>query len=136
MNPSEVDEIRARLKEPEFNPSIAKRELARNIIGQFHGPEAAVEGEAHFNRIHVDKDAPENIDAIELKGGGDGVWIVEALTEADMLPSRSAAKRMIQQGGVRIDGEKIEDVDLRLTKRDKPYTVKVGKRRFISIMVD
>jgi tyrosyl-tRNA synthetase len=132
-----VDDIRARLDDPSTNPSHVKRELARDIVGLYHDEESASSAEEQFDKIHVQKDKPDEIDRIDMKAEGDddGVWIVKALTESALCESSSAARRMIKQGAVRVDGEKAPDIDMRLAPRKSAYTIKVGKRRFIEIVV-
>jgi tyrosyl-tRNA synthetase len=133
--PEEVSAIEERLGQPDTNPSHLKRELARDIVAQLYDEEAAAEAEAHFNRIHVEKDRPDEIERFEIAGEADGLWIVKALTQAGLCTSSSQARRMIDQGAVRVDGEKITDIELRLKKRDEGYTVKAGKRKFAEVVV-
>ena len=130
-----LDAIRARLDDPSVNPSHLKRELARDIVKQYYDEEAAFNAEAHFNKIHVEKDRPDNIETFKFQGGGDGLWVIKVLTQAGLCKSSSDARRMIQQGAVSVDGEKISDVDLCLTSRPEPYHLKVGKRRFADVEV-
>jgi tyrosyl-tRNA synthetase len=130
-----LEGVKARLKDPDTNPSHLKRELARDIVTQFHGEKAAAEAEDHFNIIHVQKDLPDEIDRIKMKSEEGGLWIVRALADSKLCESSSAARRMIKQGAVRVDGEKIADIDLQLSPRDEAYVLKVGKRRFIEIVV-
>jgi tyrosyl-tRNA synthetase len=133
---SEIEEVSRRLKDPATNPSHVKRELARDIVTQYHKAEAAKAAEAHFDRIHVQHDVPEEIDEISLAADDGGLWIVKALTASRICKSSSDARRMIQQGAVSIDGEKLSDGERRLAKRGEPYTLKVGKRQFIRIRVE
>jgi tyrosyl-tRNA synthetase len=133
---SEVDAIVRRLKDPATNPSHVKRELARDIVAQYHSAEAAAAAEAHFDRIHVKHDVPEEIEEVTLASDAPGLWIVKALTASGMCKSSSDARRMIQAGAVSVDGEKLSDGEARLAKRENPYTLKVGKRQFIRIRVE
>ena len=135
LNSAEIRDVAARLKDPVTNPSHVKRELARDLVTQYHDSKAALAAEEHFNKIHVQKDSPDKIDRINLKSDGDGVSVVDAIAEAGLCESKSAARRMIKQGAVRVDGEKVPDIDHRLAPQKPPYTIKVGKRRFIEIVV-
>ncbi len=134
--PKELESIRRRMGDPSTNPSHLKRELARDLIAQYYDGEAAHRAELHFDRIHVEHDVPEEIDQIRMTGDADGVWIVKALAEAGLCKSSGEARRMIKQGAVSVDGEKITDMDMRLAAREHPYTIKVGKRRFAGIRVE
>ncbi|UCH85028.1 MAG: tyrosine--tRNA ligase [Candidatus Latescibacterota bacterium] len=133
--PKELRAIRERLEDESTNPSHLKRELAKDLITQYYDLDSAEKAESHFDRIHVKHDVPEDIDEVPLSGGDEGVWVVKALTESGLCKSSGEARRMIKQGAVSVDGNKITDIELRLTRRDTTYTVKVGKRRFAAIRV-
>ena len=135
LGPDAVRGVRARLEEPGTNPSHIKRELARDLVTQYHDETAAQAAEKHFDDIHVHKDRPEKVDRVDVKGGNEGVLIVDALADTGLCESKSAARRMIKQGAVRIDGEKVSDIDGRLSPQKAAYVVKVGKRRFLEIVV-
>ncbi len=134
--PDEVERIRARVKDPSTNPSHVKRELARDIVAQYHGPDAASRAEADFDLVHVRHDTPDDIAVVGVAGDPEGLWIVKALTGSGLCKSSSDARRMIQQGAVTVDGERLADVEQRLPRRSDAYTVKVGKRHFIKIRVE
>jgi len=134
-SPAELRDVKKRLDDPSTNPSHLKRELGRDLVSQFHSVEAADGAEAHFDRLHVQHDVPDDIDEVSVKADADGLWIIKALTESGLCKTSSDARRMVQQGGVSVDGEKISDLDLRLVQRDDAYVVRVGKRRFAGIVV-
>ncbi|MFH1754923.1 MAG: tyrosine--tRNA ligase, partial [Candidatus Latescibacterota bacterium] len=134
--PEEICAIRNTLSDPSTNPSHVKRELAKDIVTQYWGEDDAERAEAHFNKIHVEGDVPEDLDKISLAGEEEGLWIVKALTGAGLCDSASQARRMIQQGAVSIDGEKLQDIEHRLIKRQDEYVIRVGKRRFIALKVE
>jgi tyrosyl-tRNA synthetase len=133
--PAEVEAIRARLADPATNPSHLKRELARDLVTQFHDEKAAMEAEAHFNRLFVEHERPVETRRVELEAVEGSLWIVKVLTEAGLCESSSAARRMIQQGAVKLDGEKINDVNLKLLSRKGPYKLQVGKRGFADVAI-
>ncbi len=134
-SPDEVAAIRARMSDPSVNPSHVKRELARDLVVQFHDAEAAQAAEAHFNRLFVQHQRPEETARVEIDGGKDGVWIAKVLTHAGLCESSSSARRMVQQGAVKVDGAKISDVDLHLSARKEAYAIQVGKRGFADVVV-
>jgi tyrosyl-tRNA synthetase len=131
--PDDVEAIRVRLKDAATNPSHLKRELARDLVVQFH--DAAEAAEAHFNRHFVQHERPEETPRVSINATDGALWIVKALTEAGLCESSSAARRMIQQGAVKLDGEKVSDVNLKLAPRKQLYAVQVGKRGFADISV-
>lgn len=131
----EIAEIAKRIKDPSTNPSHIKRELARDIAAQYHDEDAAAKAEAHFDRIHVEHDIPEDVDEVAFAVGDQGLWVVKALVDTGVCKSSSDARRMIDQGAVSVDGSKITDKDLNLAQ-GAVYTLKVGKRRFVKVRVD
>jgi len=133
--PDELRGLAARLKDPQTNPSHVKRELAIRLVMQFHDLDAAEKAQAHFDRVHVEHAVPESIDEIAVKSDGDGLWIIKALTQSGLCRSSGEARRMVQQGGVSVDGEKVGDIEMRLTKKKDAYTLKVGKRKFMDVVV-
>jgi tyrosyl-tRNA synthetase len=133
--PAELEAIRSRLSDPGTNPSHLKRELARDLVSQFHDEDAAQAAEAHFNRLFVEHERPKEINKLDMDSPEGGLWIVKALTEAGLCASSSAARRMIQQGAVKLDGEKLSDVDRKLGARKEVYAIQVGKRGFIDLRV-
>jgi tyrosyl-tRNA synthetase len=72
---------------------------------------------------------------VELDAVDGALWIVKALTGAGLCDTSSAARRMITQGAVRIDGEKLADENAKLEARKQPYQVQVGKRGFADIVI-
>ncbi len=134
--PDEIATIKERLADPSTNPSHLKRELARDLVTQYWGEDHAEQAEAHFDKIHVEREAPADVEKVSLEGEDGRIWIVTALTETGLCKSGAQARRMIQQGAVSVDGQKIRDIEYRLVKRKNEYVIKVGKRRFIGLTVD
>jgi tyrosyl-tRNA synthetase len=109
-------------------PRDAKRALARRIVERFHGPEAAADAERHFDRLHVEHRPPEEIDEAAFSADGGDVHLPALI--ADVFGgSRSDARRLLAQGGVRLDGEPVEAVDLPAGDLDG-RVLQVGRRRF------
>ncbi len=131
----ELTGIATRLEDPATNPSHVKRELAIDLVAQYHDEDSAQKAQAHFDRIHVKHDVPESIDEIELKSDGDGLWIIKALTGSGLCQSSGEARRMVKQSAVSVDGERVNDIEMRLAKKKGAYTIKVGKRKFMGVVV-
>jgi tyrosyl-tRNA synthetase len=111
------------------SPRDAKRALAREIVARFHGAAAAVEAEAAFDRVHVARELPEEIEeAVVPAADGAPVHLPELLA-AIFGGSRSDARRKIAQGGVRLDGEPVAELDLPADALDG-RVLQVGKRQF------
>ncbi len=111
---------------PAGHPGEAKRALGRRLVERFHGGDAAVRAEAHFDRLHVERAAPDDLEEVEL--GADGPVHLPALIAEHFGISRSEARRLIEQGGVRVDGQAVADLDLPSVALDGAV-VQVGKRR-------
>ena len=121
--------IKKQLKDSSQNPRDIKRELARSIVALYHGDAAAIEAEQHFDRVIVNKDAPEDMDEVTLEAD---VSIIDLITSEGLTKSKGDARRMIQQGAVRIDGKKVDEMNFVISKGFKGV-IKVGKRRFLGV---
>jgi len=124
----EIEEMSRALEEGTVNPRDLKMRLGREIVTQFHGAQAAQEAEREFIRIFRERELPSEIPGHRVKGTGP-YPIVDLLVESGLASSNSEARRLIQQGGVRLDGEKVEDIDL-LVSTEGEMILQVGKRRF------
>jgi tyrosyl-tRNA synthetase len=119
--------------QPEGEPVEVKRELARRIVERYHDAEAAATAEEHFDRLHVRHEQPQEIEEATVDRGAasaNGEVHLPALLAEQFGLSRSEARRLIEQGGVRIDGEVVDGdrLDLPLEGLDG-VVVQVGKRR-------
>lgn len=130
VDPDDITLIQKRLEAGE-NPKFIKQALAREIVKLYHGEETANEADAEFNRIFSQKQVPT--DMPEFSFAETEMKIIRLLTEAQLCDTNSEAKRMIQQGAVSINGEKISDMDALISLRDE-IIVKVGKRRYAKII--
>ena len=114
-----------------LNPKNSKMNLAKEIVALYHSPELAGMALAEFENVFKKKNLPEDIPVV--KGWGDELkGICNILKDHNMTDSTSAARRLIQQGSVTINGEKISDVNQELPG-NLEYLIKVGKKRFLKI---
>jgi len=120
-------------------PYAAKRALARAIVARFHGAKAAGDAEARFDQVHRQKEVPDDIpehtvapsdEALQVEEGE--VWLPRLLTRVGLASSNSEAVRMIRQGAVSVEGERVDDHERRLPARGE-YLVQRGKRRFARV---
>jgi tyrosyl-tRNA synthetase len=115
-------------------PNEAKRALARGVVERFHDAAAAASAEEHFDRLFVERGVPDEVEEVELgpylDNGGDAVHMPRLLGDAFEISS-SEARRLIAQGGVKLDGEPIPagSLDVAATELDG-RVLQVGKRRF------
>jgi tyrosyl-tRNA synthetase len=114
-----------------LNPKNAKMNLAQEIVALYHSPEHADMALAEFENVFKKKNLPEDIPLV--KGWGDDLKrVCNILKDHNMTDSTSSARRLIQQGSVTINGEKISDVNQELPG-NLEYLIKVGKKRFLKI---
>jgi tyrosyl-tRNA synthetase len=126
----ELPEIRSLI---EKQPRDMKRRLARELVTLYHSTDAAASAEAEFDRIFVKKDIPDIIDEFHYGSIGLRVNVVQLLVETQLAASKGEARRLIEQGGVTIDNEKINDSKTEIVLHME-MLVKVGKRTFLKIM--
>ncbi len=112
-----------------LNPRDAKFELARELVSRFHGAAAGEEAQADFVRRFRDRGLPADIETAELTVLPGGLTITHLLRQSQLVASNAEAVRMIEQGAVRIDGERIASRDLVIAPNVE-LVVQVGKHRF------
>lgn len=131
VSSEEIEKIERILGEGKENPKNIKMRLAREIVALYDGKEAAQKAEAHFQKVFADKETPDKVPI--YKTSQNEIWIVKLLSDAGLVKSNGEARRMIKQGAVSVNGERISDVDLNLQIKDG-MILKVGKRRFCKII--
>lgn len=127
---NELKEIGAQLTDGKTNPRDLKRQLARTLVAMYHDAQKAEEAEKEFDMIFINKGIPEDIPVFKVESGE--VALLDLILQTNFAPSKQEARRLIQQGGVTLDGEKVEDVAT-VVKIDKEIVLKVGKRKFIKL---
>jgi tyrosyl-tRNA synthetase len=127
-----VEAIAAGLAEGGLHPGETKRRLAREIVSLYWGREAAAAAEDHFDTIHRRGEVPEEVSEFAL-GPEDPVSLATLLREAGLVKSGGEARRLIDQGAVKVDGTVMDRVELH---RDElaGRVIQVGKRRFVRIV--
>ena len=114
------------------NPRDIKVQFAQEIVARFHSKAASEKALVDFEMLFKQKEVPDDIPDITLQAGDSGITISQALKQAGLTPSTSEALRMIEQGGVKLDGIKISDKALKLTK-GQIVVAQVGKRKFARV---
>lgn len=125
-----IKEVELSLNDPKQNPRDAKRLLARALVELYYDNDLAKKAENHFDQVIVNKNIPENMPEYHIKNE---MLIVDIIFDSQMSSSKSEARRLIKQGAVSIDGEKIDNPNLQLTS-DNICIIKVGKRRFLKLI--
>ncbi len=135
LTPAEVEKERKKLQKDATNPMKIKKKLAHNIVTTYHGEDEAEKAAREFDKVFSQGQKPEDmkeviIPAADLEEGK--LWIVKLIAATGFVDSNSEARRLIKQGAVRLNDEKVETIDY-----DVPITeemiLQVGKRRFARI---
>ncbi len=113
------------------HPMESKKALARELVARFHGAAEAWQAEEDFVQQFKQKEIPDDIEVINLAASGP-LWICKLLTDTGLTKSNGEARRLIQQGGVKIDGEKVENPDLEIDGH-QALVLQAGKRRYARI---
>ena len=125
-----MQDVKNSLADRQVNPRDIKRDLARKIVEIYHSEDLARKAEENFDRIFIRKDIPKDIPEVKL---ADDTPIVDVLTSNELVSSNSEARRLIDQGAVKIDDQKCINRD-QIIKKDESIVIKVGKRRFLRIL--
>ena len=128
----ELASIRSLLESQKGNPRDLKRRLARELVTLYHSADAARAAEAEFDRIFVKKGVPDEIPDVTLSGTESSVPILRILTEARLAASNSEARRLVEQGGVSVNGKTIHDYKAVIETRNG-VLLQVGKRKFARV---
>jgi tyrosyl-tRNA synthetase len=133
---AELDELKTSVKSGSVHPMEAKKQLGREMVSRYHGTSAAAQAEENFVKRFRDNQTPEDMpefrtaisDLAENK-----ILLCKLLCSTDLVKSNSEGRRAIQQGGVKINGEKVSDENLEIPCVGE-YILQVGKRRFARVV--
>jgi tyrosyl-tRNA synthetase len=128
----DMEEIKKALKEGE-NPRNLKMRLGRELVTLYHTAEDAKAAEEYFVTMFSKKEIPEDIEEVAVKQQD---WIlVDLIAELKLTPSKSETRRMMQGGGVKINGEKITDFNTTVSLTKEPFILQVGKRKIVKVKI-
>ncbi len=128
----QIAALRRHAENGERNPRDIKAELAKSIIADFHSKEDATRAEEDFNRIFRGKQAPDEVEEVSLESG---LWkLPRLLVDSGLAPSVAEARRLIEQGGVSLDGNKYLRHDGEISvSTERALLIQVGKRKFLRV---
>ena len=141
---SEIETWKSEAKAGRVNPKDLKVGLAKSIIRDFRDEKEAEEAAEEFDRVHKQKEVPANlettvIDRVKISDSVETQQrqsLINIIMDLQIFPSRGEAKRVIQQGGVYLDGQRIDDINYQVDVTDKQeHVLKVGKRKFYKFIV-
>lgn len=125
---AEAEAMESALREGKLHPRDAKALVAERLVARYHGEEAAFAARQEFDRMFRHKQLPDDIETVTLQLP---MPLVDALVAVGIVPSKSEARRLIAQGGVYVNGDRVSDLAAHLSSGE--HIVKVGKRRFVRI---
>ncbi len=129
----ELEQIKNKLEDENINPRDIKRDLAKKIVAMYYDLKQAEAAQDEFDKIFVKKEIPENIDSYEFNSGTE-IGIIDLILEVGFAPTKGEARRLVQQGGVPIDGNKITEIQSSI-KIENELVLKVGKRKFMKLLI-
>src|SRR6266436_6572057 len=134
--PQEIGAIKEAIASGTLHPMDAKMQLAREVISTFHGEEAARKAAENFQRVFRDRQAPEEA-KVEKLPRGPARKLTALLVDLKLISSKSEAERLIKQGGVEIDGVRIDDPrkDVDLSKPAE-FLLRAGKKKFVRVIIE
>ncbi|MBN2361065.1 MAG: tyrosine--tRNA ligase [Deltaproteobacteria bacterium] len=131
---SDLDALRRQVKSGQLNPKQAKSQLAEEIVARYHGPEVAAAEARWFEENIGKKDAlPDDLEEIAVDAGGPTIALYLLIARAGLESSNGAARRLISQGGVHLDGQRHSDPNEPIGLGS--YTVRAGKKRFARVHI-
>jgi len=133
--PGDIAQFRKQVADGARHPMEVKIALAQEIIAGFHGKDAATHAADEFRQVFQKRGAPSDVPEKKLKAGARQLHAL--LTETSLAPSRSEAERLIKQGGVEIDGERVEDVKREVNlSAGKEILLRAGKKKFLKLIAE
>lgn len=131
----EIKALKADMEQGRAHPKTVKVKLAKLIIRDFHDEAAADDAEQHFEQVFARKELPDEIPEIKVTAGEEQL-LTKLIADNDLAGSGGEARRLIKQGAVLLDGEKVSDPTIRIIFTGNPVVLKVGKRRFAKIVAE
>ena len=127
-----LNEIKSRLENPNTNPRDVKRELAFELVKLYYDEAAAVNARDEFDKIFIKKEIPDDIQEIHITDKDKK--LIDIIFENHLAESKSNARRLIEQGAVSINSDKINDVNFTLSECGE-FVIKAGKKKFLKVII-
>ena len=128
--PEEIEQRFAALAAGTLHPRDLKMQLAFEVVEIFHGNAAAQEAEAHFRTVFQQRELPDDMPEQQLTAA---TSVLDIIMQTGMAPSKSEARRLVQQGGVKLDSAKVDDPTL-LIGCDAEHILQIGRRKFLRLL--
>ena len=128
----ELEGLRKGIKDGSVHPMVLKKRLASEIIRRFHSEAEASDAQREFEKVFSQRELPDDMPVVELKWDGDELWLPRVISTAVPPTSGSEARRLIKEGAVTVNGERVTDIEKKLKRAE--YIIKVGKKRFVKVV--
>ena len=129
-SPTAVQAIEERLASGALHPRDAKMQLAHEITTVFYGADGAAQGQAHFERVFQRRELPDDMPVLAVVAG---TKLVDFVVNEGLVPTKSEARRLIKQGGIKLGGAAVSDTEMVL-QLGEATVIQVGKRKFARLM--
>lgn len=137
MTASGVEQLKVETAEGKRHPRDVKSELAKRLVADFHSPAEAERAEADFIRRFREHQAPEDIETLVIKDAPPEIKLVDLLNQTGLAVSKAEARRLISQGGVKLNGERVSDPNYEVeTTVRKEAQLQVGKLKFMKVFFE
>lgn len=142
VDAAEIADLRTACQDGAMNPRDAKMRLASEIVKIYHTPKAAVAAEEQFKNVFQKKEIPDEIKEVKVPpfggspaGGKSGTWkVIDLLVEVKFAASKGEARRLVEGGGVKIDGEVVKSIEAEIEVAKKKILIQKGKRHFVYVL--
>ncbi|HSQ90443.1 S4 domain-containing protein, partial [Romboutsia sp.] len=131
VHPDVVNKIEADLIEDRVNPRNVKMELAKEIVRLYHGEERANFAEERFKSVFQKGQIP--VDILTVEASNENFDLAQIVVDNKLVPSKSELRRLVKQGGVKVNSEKVDDLQDVVAQGE--LVVQIGKKKFIKIVV-
>ena len=121
------------IKKGVVHPKEAKEALAFELVKRFHGIDEAEKAKEGFKNLFVKKETPDDVEEVIVKAEGEKMWLPKVLVEAGAAKSTSDAMRLMEQGGLKVNGEKVIDKKIEISTKE-PLLIQAGKRVFKKVV--
>ena len=128
----ELEKFKKGINDGSIHPMELKKKLASEIIRRFHSEVEASDAQREFEKVFSQRELPDDMPVVELKWDGDELWLPRIISTTVPPTSSSEARRLIKEGAVTVNGERVTDIEKKLRRGE--YILKIGKKRFVKIV--
>ena len=129
----EIEQLKGQARQRKINPMEIKKQLALLLCRRFYSPEEARQAQGSFEKVFSRKEVPDELQEFKLKSSGEQAFVYQVLVDAAAAPSKTEAKRLIQGGGVTINGSPVKDIFYKIDTNGS-YVIQSGKNKPVKIV--